>query len=154
MCFYNDDYDWVATVNEVTDKAAEQETRCYECGAVICIGETARFVHQQESEECECDWCQFGQHDPDWEGSKECEHDLGESLDCVICPACIKLLKAIEAHEIAEGCPEYARQPLYGELGDTFWQHEQNWEYAEMAVKMFPELIDHKFIRYLLEDES
>jgi hypothetical protein len=67
-----------------------------------------------------------------------------------VCGECIKLLKAIEAHEIAEGCPEYARQPLYGELGDVFWSHQQNWEYAEKAVAMYPELFRHRFIKYML----
>jgi hypothetical protein len=68
MCFYNDDYDWVATVNEVIDKPAERQTKCYECGAGIQVGDIARFVHQQESQECQCEWCQFGRFDPDWGG--------------------------------------------------------------------------------------
>lgn len=152
MCFYSDDYDWVAMVNEISDKPAERQTTCYECGADIHVGDIARFVHQQESQECQCEWCQFGRLDPDW-GGGVCEQNYGESFDCVVCGECIKLLKAIEAYEIAEGCPEYARQPLYGELCEVFWSHQQHWEYAEKSVEMYPELIEHRFIRLMLTQD-
>lgn len=150
MCFDNES-DWYARVNEVTESVATREVWCYECGRHIQPGEALRHVHQQEYEFCECDFCR-NQHcpDEDYDGPAECQDDLGQEFDCELCMDCCKLLKAIEAQEVAEGCPEYARQPLYGELADVFTEHQQNFEYAERAVDMFPELYNHRFIVGLL----
>ena len=150
MCFDNEG-DWCATVNEIEDVVANHACKCFECNREIRIGETVRQVHQQECEFCECDFCCNEESpDEDYTGPDKCQEELGETFDCVVCLDCCNLLKAIEAHEIAEGCPEHARQPLYGELHEVFLEHQQNYEYAERAVDMFPSLYGHRFIEGLL----
>lgn len=142
MCFYNEDYDWIAEVNEVTDGPASQAGKCIECGSAIAIGDTCRTVHQQEHEECqqcEEDGCN-AEYDADG-NYVPCDgnHDYGEIFDCLICESCCQLLQAIEAHEIDAGCPPHARQPSYGGLWEeTFEDEEALADYLKRAKEMFP----------------
>lgn len=143
MCF-DSEYEWTASLCEEDSGPAVKPCKCDECGHKISAGEWRHHIYQQEHETCYC--CEEDGVDP-----CECETpDLGETYDYQRCEACDKLLRAVEQHEIDEGCPVYARRPALTELHDVFWQHEQNWEYAEKAVAMFPELIDHRFIAELL----
>lgn len=135
MCFYNDDYEWSASVHEETEGPAEKATRCYECGEPIAAGQWRRHIYQQEDEECRLCEQEEG-FDP------ECQHDYGETFDYDRCEPCDKVLRAIEAVEKDEGCPEYSRQPMLGELRDVFVHPEDGnaMAYAERAVAMFPEV--------------
>lgn len=53
MCFVNEDYDWIARVNDRSTYTASKPTRCDECGDAIAVGEVVHHVHQQEYEECQ-----------------------------------------------------------------------------------------------------
>ena len=116
MCFINE-CDWYAETVIDEERPAEKPLKCYECHRAVPTGETMRHVDMWESETCK--------HNPshdDYEGpemdSEECpegcEHDFGESFSCSICQECAKLLKAIEASEIEEGC--HALTPARNEV--------------------------------------
>jgi len=134
MCFY-DDGDWCAMVTDVTEGPADKPTMCIECGAAIAIGENRKHVFQQEEEEClRCEYEELGEDD------EPCvQHDYGNVFECDVCDSCVKVLRAIEAVEIVEGCPVYARQPLFGELRDAI-EYDSDGRYAARALAMFPEL--------------
>lgn len=138
MCFYNDDYDWIASVCDVTDGPAESPAKCYECHRRIAAGEWRRHVYQQEHEECSV--CEQEEADEPCE-----EHDYGETFECNLCEACVKMLKAIEAVEIDEGCPWDARQPAYGELWEAI-QYDEGGKYRDRVLSMYPELSSHRFL--------
>lgn len=143
MCFDND-YDWMASVCEEESGPAGKRCECNECGKRIEVGEWRHHIYMQEHEECQ-------RCEDDGLDACKCETpDYGEDYDYIRCELCDKLLRAVEQHEIDEGCPPYARRPALTELGDTLWQHEQAFDYAEKAVGMFPELWDHRFIKSLL----
>ncbi len=139
MCFNNDNCDWYADVNIITDGPSLVRTKCWECGQWINIGDNQRHVQQQEHEACQHCW-----DDPEDKCEEGC-CDLGESFECHICDLCCKVLKAIEAVEFDEGCPEWARQPMYGELQDAIF-HDDEGRYAKRSVEMFPETVGLKFI--------
>lgn len=144
MCFYNDDYDWTASVVLQEKRTAGKQIQCYECGAKIAPGESYQWIFMQEHEECRvCEW---------EEAETPCEkHDYGEDFSYQRCNACSQLLAAIKAVEIEEGCPEHAQQPGLCELGEVFCEHENRREYAARAVAMFPELKSHRLIDHLVK---
>lgn len=135
MCFYNDNYDWYASICDVADGPSDKPSKCYECGESIQSGEFRRHIFQQQHEECRrCEWEELG------DDEEPCEHhDYGETFDCDLCESCVKVLRAIEAVEADEGCPPHARQPGYGELLDAIWEGDGK-RYRDRAVSMFPEL--------------
>lgn len=152
MCFDNDNCEWVASFQTDEMKATEREQICLECGRIVPKGMVVRTIYQRESEDCECQFCaQQHQQDPDYDGPDECLEQFGEEFSGVICPECCQLLKAIDDLETKEGCPKWARQPLFGELAEVFLEHQQNFAYAEHAVGMFPDLYTHPFILDLLD---
>jgi hypothetical protein len=137
MCF-NNDYDWYADVWDVTDGENDVPAKCIECGLAIASGEWRRHVYLQEDEECYR--CEQGDLK---EGDEPCEvHDYGEIFECSICETCCKILKAIEAVEIDEGCPVGSRQPLYGELSQALFDDANcgDGKYAARALAEHPEL--------------
>lgn len=165
MCFYDDgDYDWIATVSEESERLANRPMTCNECGGNILTGAPMREIYQQEHEACQiCEDANSDTFIDDQDEDLDAEEqaaikrqleshacDFGETFLYRRCEACDKLIKAIEAREIAEGCPPHARKPALMELNYAFTEHESNFEYAEQAVAMFPELWDHVFIRDLL----
>ena len=142
MCFYNDNYDWYAQVNEVTDGPAMKAGTCEECRQPIAVGDQCRSVHQQEHEECQ--QCDEDSDDAEFDADGNfipCDgnHNYGETADFMICESCCQILKAIEAHEIDEGCPPHARQPSYGGLWDeTTEDLDALGKYLARAQTMFP----------------
>jgi hypothetical protein len=132
-------------------RVCETLHKCFECRQAILVGDTARYIYQQEIESCECDFC-INQDDPDpeYDGPKECQEELGETFSCYVCSECSKILQAIKAVEIAEGCPSHAQQPMFGELSQVFHEHEQAGVYARKVAEMFPELKTHRFIADLI----
>ncbi len=168
MCFYDEgDCDWTATVCLEKDRLADRPTRCNECSRKVPLGGKLHEVFQQEHESCQI--CQdedsesfIGTNDEaDFEPEEWVERmailanhacSYGETFLYRRCSDCDNLFKAIEAREEEEGCPPYARRPMLTELHYAFSEHESNFEYAEKAVEMFPELLSHPFIERLLED--
>lgn len=140
MCFDNGNCDWYAAIQNVTDGTGKT-SRCYECGNAIADGEWRRSVFQQEHEECQrCEWEELEDDD------EPCvDHDYGETFSCDICEPCLKLLKAIEAVEADEGCPDYARQPMFGDLHEAM-DYDDSGRYSRRALSMFPELAGHRFL--------
>ncbi len=152
MCFENEG-EWCARIDTKEEKPVESPCWCLECNQDIPIGIIALHVFQQEEEECQCDACQYRDGDEDWSiPAVGCTKDFGQTFEGVVCQDCCKLLKAIRALEIEEGCPEFAQQPLYGELHEVFCDHEQSFEYARKAVEMFPEVRTHRFIERAYSD--
>lgn len=141
MCFYNDEYDWVAEVHELSMIVIDRDRKCCECGIAIAAGSTCEHIYQQENESCpECDGT-----DP------ECEHDFGEIFECWTCGDCLKVIKAIEAHEEEEGCPKYARRPSLTQLyQEAFYDHQDAEVYARKCIEMFPELASNQHIQHAL----
>jgi hypothetical protein len=142
MCFYND-YDWTAEVNEWTCIRSPLESQCHDCCRVVRPREWIIYIHQQEHECCQI--CEDEWSD-DYDESVEsagCEHRYGETFDGCICRECGLILAAIYELEEKEGCPEGARQPVAGELGDAV-----HWEpkYQRYALERFPELKTHRFL--------
>lgn len=111
MCFQSvDDYDWIASVYEVSDEVATERLRCCECGGRINVGEKCRSVYMQRYEECRlCCGDIREQWDHDYEGQKlpPCDndqHDYGETVQDYVCERCCKMIETIEEVENAEGC--------------------------------------------------
>lgn len=73
-------------------------------------------------------------------------HDYGESYDYVCCLGCEKILRAIEAHEAAEGCPVDARRPMLGNLAEEIINSRGYVDYRGIALAAFPELADHPLL--------
>lgn len=146
MCFYNDDYDWYASVQQVTTPIAEKETRCDECGRNIAIGETMRQIYQQEHEVCEC-CSESGEND-------ECncaEPNIGETFLYHCCSECAKFRDAVKQTERDEGCPAHALQPSLCGMIDEIqeFDEEQARKYFETAGRLFPELKDAGYLAKL-----
>lgn len=145
MCFIND-YDWYASVATDEETTADKSTKCFECHRAIPAGETFRHIDQQEHEVCtqdpESDY--YEGEETDQIGCK-CEPgkcDFGETFSCDICTECTKLLKAIEASEIEEGCSPDESQPGFGELCDAM-SEDDGGRYRAKAAAMFPEIAGH-----------
>lgn len=147
MCFQSvDDYDWIASVYEVSDEVATERLRCCECGGRINVGEKCRSVYMQRYEECRlCCGDIREQWDHDYEGQKlpPCDndqHDYGETVQDYVCERCCKMIETIEEVENAEGCTAPHNRPLHGELREAFWESDHAVEYIDRARDKFPEL--------------
>lgn len=91
MCFYNKDYDWMASVVTKSTRTHDKDVRCCECGRTIPAGTVMHQVDQQEHSECqtcEADWSDTFDEEADKE---TCEHDYGETYSCVWCQDCENL---------------------------------------------------------------
>jgi len=143
MCFYNDNYDWTAAINELSGIRLEVPKRnCHECGRAILAGEWCEYIYQQENEECQIceDECSYYYND---EADKEtCKHDYGEKYTGYICRECCLVLAAIYDREEREGCPEHSRQPSAGNLYYEL-QEDRDGVYVAHAIALFPELQSH-----------
>ena len=112
MCFDND-ADWYASINEVTESDSGPACRCCECDERIAETDWRQTIHQVEHESCQdCD---------DELPDDECFHDYGETFDGSLCRTCVRMLAAIEEIEIEAGCKEGHRQPLGGELWESVY---------------------------------
>lgn len=146
MCFYNDDYDWYASVQKTETHIAGKPLPCHECGRQIAVGESLVYIYLQEHEECQrCEWEELGPDD------EPCDsHDYGEIYHYRRCDECDQILKAIQVVEQEEGCPAHAQQPNLEELGEVFMEHESREQYALRAVAMYPALAEHRFLAPLV----
>ena len=148
MCF-DYDADWCAEVATVIDGPNERAATCFECGAKIEPGAWRRHIDQREHEQCQ--WCE-DELGAEWrEGVEPCgdgEHDYGQMFVADLCQGCCQLLAAIESVERDDDCPEYARQPAYGELGEAIRDDVLygDGRYLARAVLDDPELANHPLV--------
>lgn len=164
MCFYNDDYDWTAEVVTQADAESGPACKCDECSRAIDADEFRHTIEMQEHEACQICEDDFSDSfinradmtaelddDDDWAANQlkildKHTHDYGETYSYVRCLGCEKLLKAIEKREELAGCPAHSRRPPLSELWETMREIHEAKDYAEFAVKMFPELVDHPIV--------
>jgi hypothetical protein len=157
MCFYNDDYDWVASVQERSTIKATKKVSCIECSKLIEAGEECERIWQQENE-C-CSICTEGAEDYDEEEPQDpttCEHHYGETFEGYTCQRCLNIIEAIRQVEIEEGCPEHAQRPSIGGLYEeafSRWNDDAK-KYASKVVEMFPELRNDPRISNVLERDD
>ncbi len=142
MCFYYDDYDWIATINEQYFIRGEREHKCLECGRNIAPEEWRRYIYQQEHEMCQICEDDYSEEFDEEQDPATCAHNYGKRSNAHICRECCLILEAIYDLEEKEGCPEHARQPAFGELQEALHYGDEG-EYIRHAVEMFPELATH-----------
>jgi hypothetical protein len=144
MCFTNDEGDWSASIVERSCIRKTSAARCFECGRTIEAGEWRSEEYCQEHEECQI--CQDESSDQfdDRVNCDTCIHDFGETFAASTCRECSLLLAAVYDLERIEGCPEDARQPMPGSLGDEMGYDDEG-RYARHAIALFPELATHVF---------
>jgi hypothetical protein len=144
MCFTHD-YDWRAEVEEDTVTKADRPTICDECRKIIHIGSWLRHVRQQEYEQCQrCedgDSCDYEENHPECAGG---DHEHGETFDWDCCEACDKVLRAIKAAELEDGCREWESQPALTQLPEAmFYDRRDGGRYLAKVREMFPEVEAH-----------
>lgn len=159
MCFYQDDYDWVAEESDERHVRVSSPCKCFDCERIIAAGEWVRRIEQYEKEQCQIceDVESLIYEDPDdicpedgmfGPGEHPCyygQHWLGH-----ICRECLLLRESIWDLEEKEGCPEHARQPAYGELYEVMDEDLSSYsdgKYANHALRMFPALAWHPLVR-------
>jgi hypothetical protein len=138
MCFYHD-YAWTASETADEVGTAKVPTPCDECREMIPVGGWVRHIWMQEEEVCRHN----PQHD-DYDGPETdsydcppgCTHDFGETYDYDRCQLCDRLIEAIHAHEIKEGCSEYESEPALTELCDAMAENGK--AYLAEAEVMYP----------------
>ncbi len=153
MCFYNEgDYDWVAEDSSVEYiRDAECVCSCCECGRQILTGEWRVSISMWEHSCCQLCDDELSEDFDETIDKATCEHEYGETWDGSICVECAKMRAAIYEVEAIEGCPEYARQPNYGDMYDELEcrdEHETR-KYLDHAIKQFPELATHSLYQKL-----
>lgn len=150
MCFYNDDYDWCASVWGEDHIRNADEVRCYECNRRILSHEWRRHSWQQEHEVCQCCEDEDSYSFDEEQEKATCKHDYGETFEASTCRECCLLLEAIYDLERIEGCPEHARQPMYGELQQVLYDERFNgafYNYRLHALNRFPELVASRILQ-------
>lgn len=159
MCFYYDDYDWSAEINEESHIRCDAPCKCFDCNRMVTSGEWVRRIFQLQSELCwicedsESDLYEYpDEYEPESGMYGPTEHPcyFGESWLGFICRECCLLREAIYDVEEKEGCPYDARQPAFGELAEVFQEDTAAWgdrKYTDHALRMFPSVAWHRFIR-------
>lgn len=146
MCFDTSECDWYAAVQIVTSGVSPLAARCGECGVCIAPFAWRRHIYQQECEECQrCEELPAGE---------ECEeHDYGETCVYDRCENCDKILRAIEAYELRQGCRSHEATPLIGNLQEELCVNNRPdaGVYAAVALETFPELGQVEWLIRLVE---
>lgn len=142
MCFYNDDCEWVAQVQEETSKPATKPIKCNECGAIIPVGSVVHHVFMQEHEECNA--CYSGECScpldvfevPSCsEGNCQCAKPaFGETFAYDRCDECERFLRIIQEVEIEDGCPPYESRPMLCDMIESLQQADSK-RYFRRAIK-------------------
>ena len=157
MCFYDyEDCDWAAEINIVTDQNSGPNAECCECGRVIAETDWRRNYFQQQNACClNCDSPNDG---------TPCEAladdgidgpcNFGEMWSGQMCRGCAALRTAIRVVERHAGCPEIAQEPIVGNLSDELLEHYDAVQYCERAVQMFPSLIAHPIVLYIVDRDG
>lgn len=154
MCFYNDDYDWIAEVEDATESHGGRECQCVDCGTRIDADEWRKTIEQRQYELCQICEDEFSDMFDEASSKTTCRHAYGETWHGEFCRGCVLLRQAVEAVERDEGCPSDARQPAYGDLYGSLIDHDEREKYASRAVAMFSELATHKIVIACLEDDD
>jgi hypothetical protein len=148
VCFFHD-YDWYAELCEETEGPAPAPARCGECRRPIAAGQWRHRVYQQQYEECRA--CGNGDCEcPGADGTGECCRcpvpSFGETAEYDRCESCDKVLRAVEAVELADGCHHDNARPALCGLSEEALNRCNNDhadEYAAKAVELFPEVAGH-----------
>lgn len=146
MCFYHS-YDWTAEVYEESSSPAESATSCHECDEPIPVGATLHSIYMQQYEDCGT--CRKGvcecpkDEDGDCPECKCEEPNVGEVEDYWRCDGCHKFLQAVEAAELAAGCPRRAARPLLTGMCEEVSNggRDEARKYFKQARSQFPELV-------------
>ena len=153
MCFYTE-YSFFPEISETSAEIATAPIRCDECARMIVIGQKYTHVYMQEYEDEARD---FRNDDDDeisgpWE---ECDGpNAGETFDYDCCEDCSRLLQAIEAQEIVNGCKGEETRPGLGGLRESIGELDpcDRDAYYDRACTMFPDL-DLTFLGKMLRRE-
>lgn len=173
MCFYNENYDWVAEEEEISEADCGPKAKCSECGSEIAETEWRKHISQREHSACQiCEESssdeyidreemveQLSSNNPeDVEYAREHlavldDHDcdFGETYEGDCCRSCHLLIEAIAELEKTKGCPEHSARPLWGTLFDELTQHGERDEYVAYAIAKHPELSGHAICRVILQ---
>ena len=115
MCFIHDDYEWLASVEEETERTAGAELKCGECYRIIPVGATYHHIYQQEMEHGDCFTCENGDCEcPEGRCCNCVEPDCGQTFDFDYCHDCHLFLAAVKAAEIEAGCHINESRPSLG----------------------------------------
>jgi len=150
MCFYNDDYDWYADVQDESHVRCEKATGCDECGSKIQVGQWKRHIYQQEEEMCR--YCE-DEDSIEYEKGFDCKGDcdFGETSEYDCCVPCMKILAAIYEQEKDEDCPEHSRRPSLGLMWEEAFDSGHDDQYVSRILEMFPEVSSHRFVQQTAE---
>lgn len=153
MCFTFEDFDWTASICEVTEKGADKDCFCGECGSSIKCFDSFTNVFMQEDEECRL--CAENADDPELTAEERVHTcDFGETWSERVCANCMKLRDGIRQRELKAGCPEWSSVPPWGMLRDELWEHGERVAYVYSAMELYPELVSHPIVADILEDET
>lgn len=119
MCFYVDDVDWYAEVQEEEIKDSNGHMVCQECSRWLPKNEPFHYIYQQESEECKT--CLNGECEcHSTEDCCECTYpDYGEYYEWWSCRDCYRFLECIRQAELEEGCRDRESRPLLGMMVES-----------------------------------
>ena len=147
MCFYNDDYDWIARQIEEEDRVEDRDCRCLECRQKIPAGTELHYVYMQEYEECQaCEngECACNDGEP-VDDSHECrcdKPDFGSVYEYRRCLNCHRLLQAIEDVELERGCRHHEARPMLEQMQESL--QEMGWSdarpYLDTCLAKHPEM--------------
>lgn len=147
MCFYTDDYDWIAQHIEAENRTEDVPRRCLECRRMIPAGTELHHVFARQYEECQaCEngECACNDGEP-IEESHDCQcekPDLGQDYEYRRCLDCHRLLQAIEDVELARGCRHHESRPMPEQMRDSLGQ--MDWSdakpYFDACLAKHPEM--------------
>lgn len=150
MCFYHDDYDWIAQVSEEDELVATKPTKCAECRRVVQVGDTLDHIFMQQYEECRT--C--------YDGTCECEDGkccqcpeprFGETSNYYRCEECSKFLDAVQEAEQEAGCNYTEARPGLETMIDDIRGGgiDEAKRYWKAAAKLSPELVRSGYLGWL-----
>lgn len=150
MCFNNDDYDWHAEVMDQSTLTTDKLNHCDECYRDILPGTEFHYVHMRQHEECQL--CVEEECDCDEDQCCQCDvPEFGEEQAYSRCIECDKFLQAVQAAEVAEGCPIYDSRPGLNAMEEEMMERGRGdaKKYFVTARKMFPELVGSGYLKYM-----
>lgn len=142
MCFLKD-YDYVFEDWHEGEGVTAARDRCDECRCVIWPGEWRKCMEGQQYESCRNRAHYDGLTDDDeidvfTDGHGDVEEgdcDYGERYEYVRCERCDAVLKAIQAHEVEEGCVGDSTTPYLEQLSDAVTDADEA-EFDAYAAKL------------------
>lgn len=168
MCFYYDDYyDWYASVSEVSQHVSTGVEKCCECGLRIPQGEECSRLYLQQHESCRC--CESKEYpeeeypedgDSDGETCDVDGCDYGETSTDYSCQRCLALRAAIRVVEESEGCTGEEAEPPHAQLYESMDSGEGRGHYAAkicahgFIAEFLAMPLDEEDVERMIEDDS